>query len=151
MSSDAATIGLTFDGNDIQDLDGLYLEITAGLDDSPAVRGEDVTVPYADGQTARPRRFHERRLLLTGFVRGVGSSSTEAQADYRANAYAMTSLFDPAADPADLVAILEDGQTATCAARTLSIATVKVIPSEFTNVSIEMLAVEDWTYELAGS
>jgi len=144
-------IGVVFDGTDVQDVDGLYLEITAGLDDSPTVRGEDVTVPYADGQVARPRRFHEMRILLTGHVRGVGATAGDAQADYRANVTAMRALFDPAADPADIVCTLEDGTTATAAARTLSVATVNVIPSEWSNVSIELLALEDWTLEVAGS
>lgn len=150
MTTAAAQVGLTFDATDVQDLDGLYLEITSGLDDSPTVRGEDVTVPYADGQTARPRRFHERRLILTGFVRGSGADETAQRSDYRTNVRAMLTLFDPAADPADLVATLEDGYLATIAARTLSVVTTSDVPT-FARVSIELLAVEDWSYAVVGS
>jgi hypothetical protein len=144
MSSALAIIGLTYGANDIQVLDGLYLEIVGGLDDSPTVRGEDVTVPYADGQTTRPRRFHERRILLAGHVTGTGATTALAQGDYRGNVKAMLALFDAAAAAADLVASLEDGTTATVAARTLSVVTVPVAPSEWSSVSIELLAVEDW-------
>lgn len=154
MTSAIAIIGLTYAATDVQDFDGLHLEITQGLGDSPTVRGTDVTVPGAAGQTARPRKFHERRLLLAGpnsFVRGDGATEALRQADYRTNVRAMLALFDPAAAPADLVATLENGYTATIAARTLSVATVELVPSEWAAVSIELLALEDWTYEVVGS
>lgn len=151
MTSPWAPIALTFDGTDIQDVDGLHLEITQGLGDSPAVRGVDVTVPGADGQVSRPRRFHERRILLSGFVRGSGASEADRQADYRTNVRAMLALFDVTAAAADLVATLEDGATATAAARTLSVMSVERVPAEWADVSIELLAVEDWIYVEAGS
>lgn len=151
MTSAVATIGLTFDGVDVQDIDGLFLELVGGLSDSPTVRGIDVTVPGADGQVARPRRFHERRPLLAGFVRGSGATQAIRQSDYRSNVRAMLSLFDATAEPADLVAALEDDATATIPARTLQVATVDVIPGEYANVSIEMLGIEDWAFEDAGS
>lgn len=156
MTTTAATIGLTYDGTDIQDLDGLFLEITQGLDDSPtSVRGVDVTVPGADGQTARPRRFHERRIVLAGFVRGSGFDTEDRQADYRANVRDMLVLFETgggaAYTPADLVVTLEDGSTQTVQARTLSVITVPVIPSEYSSVSVELLVVAAWTVEALGS
>ena len=151
MTSSAATVGLTFAATDVQDLDGLFLEITQGLADSPTARGVDVTVPGAVGQVSRPRKFHERRLLLSGFVRGSGADHATRQADYRTNVRAMLTLFDATAAAADLVATLEDGATATIAARTLSIASVDQIAGEWTDLSIELLAVEDWAYVEAGS
>lgn len=149
MTSALAVIGLTFDGTDVQDVNGLHLVITQGLGDSPTVRGTDVTVPGAAGQTARPRKFHERRILLGGpdsFVRGDGATEADRRADYRTNVRAMLTLFDAAAAPADLVATLEDGDTATIACRTLSVATVELVPGEWAAVSIELLALEDWAY-----
>lgn len=155
MTTTAAPIGLNFDGVDIQDLDGLFLQITQGLSDSPTVRGIDVTVPKADGQTPRPRRFHERRIVLTGWVRGSGSTQADRRADYRVNVDAMLALFQTGGgagyEPADLIATPEDGSTRTVAARTLSVQTGEVVAGEFANVSIELLAVEDWTVEDLGS
>ena len=144
MASDVATVGLTYAASDIQNLEGLFLEITQGLGDSPTVRGVDVVVPGLAGQVARPRKFHERRIVLTGFVHGTDL------ADYRTKVRAMLALFDATAAPADLVATLEDGDIATIAARTLSVAFVEVVPG-FADLSIELLATEDWTYTAAGS
>lgn len=155
MSSATATIGLTYDGADIQVLEGLYLELREGLDESPTERGVDVTVPGLDGQVPRPRRFHERRLLLSGWVRGSGDTTEERRADYRTTVRVMQQLFPSgggnAVEPADLVAQLENGATATIPCRCLSIAANNVIPSEFTYISIELLAVEDWVYETPSS
>jgi hypothetical protein len=151
MTSGAVSIPLTFDGVDIQDLDGLHLEIVQGLNESPTVRGEDVTIPSADGQTYRPRRFHERRILLSGFVRGDGAAQSDRRADYRQNVKSMQALFSTTAAPADLVATLEDGTTATIVCRTLSVLSVERVPSEWADLSIELLALEDWAYEVIGS
>lgn len=145
MTSALAVIGLTYAAADIQVYDGIYLELVGGLSESPTVRGQDVTVPYADGQTTRPRRFHERRILLAGHVSGTGASTALAQATFRGNVLTLLSLFDAAAAPADLVATLETGDTATIAARTLSAMVVEGALSLWAQVSIELLAVEDWT------
>jgi hypothetical protein len=151
MTSDVASIPLTFNAVDIQDFDGLFLEITQGLGDSPDVRGIDVTVPALAGQVIRPRKYHQRKIILSGFVRGTGALHDDRLASYRSNVRIMLGLFDATDAPADLVASLEDGSTATIAARTLSVLSSESIPSEFAYVSIELLAVEDWTYEEAGS
>jgi hypothetical protein len=142
------TIALTFAGTSIQDMEGLFLQITAGLSDSPTVRGVDVLIPKADGQTSRPRRFHERRIMLEGFVRGSGSTYDDQLADYRANIRSMLSLFDATLPPDTLQATLEDGSIATIECRTLSVLTPEDVRT-YATVSIEMLAVEDWV--VAGS
>lgn len=152
MTTSLAAIGLTYGAVDIQQSDlGIFLEITAGLDDSPDVRGIDVVVPGADGQVARPRRFDHRRILLAGHVMGNGDDETTRRTAYRSLRQTLSALFDATADPADLVATLEDDSTATIPCRTLSLVAIEVIPSEFANVSIELLAVEDWTVIPAGS
>lgn len=151
MTSAVAVVGVTFNGQDVQDIDGLFLEITQGLADSPDVRGVDVVIPGADGQTARPRRFDQRKVMLTGWVRGSGAGQAAQRASYRGNVRLMLGVFDVTAAPADLVATLEDGSTATLVARTLSVASADELPGEFTNLSIELLAVADWVYEDAGS
>lgn len=151
MTTNAATIGLTYNGTDVQSLDGIFLELLPGAFDSPTVRGVDVLVPKADGQTARPRKFHERRIPIGGFIRGAGATRVLQMADYRANVRALLALFDATAAPLDLVAELEDGSAATIPCRTLSVATMEPVQSEYGTVSIEMLAVEEWTFEDAGS
>jgi hypothetical protein len=154
MTTAAAAIGLTYKAIDIQAPDfSIFLEITQGLDDSPDVRGVDVTVPAADEQTARPRRFHQRKILLAGHVMGNGSDQATARANYRLSRQVLSALFDATAAPGDLVATLEDGSTATIPCRTLpgGLAAIEVIPSEYARLSIELLAIEDWTIEVLGS
>lgn len=151
MTTTAATIGLTYNAVDVQSLDGIFLELLPGAFDSPTVRGVDVLIPKADGQTARPRKFHERRFLIGGFVRGAGSTRAIQMGDFRSNMRTLTTLFDATAAPLDLVAELEDGSTATVSCRTLSVASTEPVQSEYGSVSIEMLAVEEWSFEDAGS
>lgn len=146
MTSPWAPIALTYNAIDIQDADGIHLEITAGLNDSPTVRGIDVTVPGADGQVARPRKFHERRVLLSGFVRGDGATESDRRSDYQDKMTTLVGLFDVTAAPVDLVATLPNSAVGTIAARALSVACAELVPAEFANVSIELLAVEDWSF-----
>lgn len=151
MTSPFTTLGITFNATDLQDFDGLYLEIAQGLDESPtSIRGIDVVVPAADGRTARPRRMDERRIVLNGFVRGDGATQAERQADFRTNVRALNTLFPTgggaAVTPQDLVVTLEDGDTATIACRALNIVTSPVILSEWSAVSVELVAVEEWEY-----
>lgn len=153
MTHPAATIPLTYGGEDLQAADlSLFLEITQGLNELPEVRGRDVLIPYLDGQRPRPRRPDTLRLVLAGHVMGNGAAAAARQADYRTTMRALGVLFDTARDPADLVATLEDGATATISARPLSIMANEQVPSEFAKVSIELLSIDpEWTYSVAGS
>jgi hypothetical protein len=144
MTSALATIALTYNAIDIQVFDSIFLEITHGLSDSPTVRGIDVTVPGLVGQVARPRRFHERRILLSGFVRGDGDTEAGRRTSFRANMDVLLALFDAAGDPHALVATAEDGSTRSIEARTLSVMSIEQSPSEWADVSIELVAVADW-------
>lgn len=152
MTTPITAIGLTYDGVDLQPADlGFHLFLVSGLDDSPDVRGEDVTIPYLAGRLPRPRRFDHRRPVLEGFARGLGIDQSARRSDYRAVRRGLAELFDPARDVADLVATLEDGSIATIACRPLSLIAVETIPSEYTGLSIELEAAEDWTFEVEGS
>lgn len=152
MTTELGAIGLTYDGVDLQPADlGYHLYLVSGLDDSPDVRGEDVTIPYLAGRLARPRRFDHRRIILEGFARGLGSDQATSRADYRAVRRGLAELFDPAREIADLVATLEDGSVATIAARPLSLVGIEAIPSEYAALSVELEAIEDWSVEVAGS
>jgi hypothetical protein len=79
-------------------------------------------------------------------VREVDSAGSSGdRANFRANAHAVRTLFDPTAEPADLVAALEDGSTATIAARTLNAVWDQRAP-EIAAVSIELESVDpDWS------
>lgn len=145
MSTNAAVVGLTFDGTDIQDLDGIFLEITRGLVEPPEVRGVDLIVPAYAGRIVRNRVGDRLSIILEGWVRGVASDEDSDRADFVINRAAFRTLFDPRAEPADLVATLEDGSSQTIAARTLNVVPEQIVPS-FMRVNVEMESVDpDWT------
>lgn len=145
MTSGVASIGVTYDGTDLQDSDlGIFLQIVVGLDDGAEVRGQDTVIPYLDGRLARPRRFDRRRIVLEGIVQGSGSTRELGMADYRANRRTLAQLFDNARDPATLRLVLEDGDITRCEARPLSIEANEVVQSQFAYISVELEAVSDW-------
>lgn len=146
MTSAAAVIGLTYRGSDIQDTDGIFLEIVRGLLDGREVRGVDLIVPSSEGQIVRNRVAHRRMIELRGWIRGVDTGGEDAdREDFAANRDVFTTLFDETLDPGDLVATLEDGSERTIAARTLNVLPDQVVPS-FVRVSVELESVApDWT------
>jgi hypothetical protein len=146
MSSAAAVIGLTYRGTDVQDEDGIFLEIVRGLLDGREVRGVDLIVPSSVGQVVRNRVAHRRSIELRGWIRGVDAGGEDAdRADFADNRAAFLALFDETLEPGDLVATLEDGSAQTIAARTLNVIKDQVVPS-FVNVSVELESVApDWT------
>lgn len=147
MTSFLAAIGLTFDGNDLQPSDGsLFLEITSGLNEPPEVRGVDVVVPASAGQIPRTRKPDRLTIVLTGYVQGIGADQDASRIAFRTVVDNVRGLFDTAADPADIVATMEDGSTRTNTARTMNVIWNEVIKSEFATVSVELLSVvPDWT------
>lgn len=139
-----AVIALTYAGTDIQDVDGIFLEITKGLAEGPDVRGADVIIPGLDGRLARPRRADITKIELHGWVRGVDTDESGDRSDFADNRAAFSALFDPTAAPADLVASLENGDTATISARTLpTILFQNVVPS-FAEVNVELEGLGTW-------
>lgn len=153
MTSAAAVIGLTVDSVDVQDVDGIFLEVKRGIGEVPEVRGVDLIVPAYAGRIVRNRVADRLPIILEGWVRGVGTASgasgeDEDRADFATNRAALRVLFDPTADPVLLEATLEDGTTQSINARTLNIVYDQVVPS-FARVNIEMESVDpDW---VAGS
>lgn len=150
-----AVIAGTYDGEALQQVNGegdlvLYLVPTQGLNDPPEVRGEDWTVPGLDGQQPRPRRPHERRIVLSGFVRGKQADTATSQAFYRARVRYLNDLYDTARLPADLVLELEDGSTATISARPLNMIFNERVVSEWADLTVELVSTDpNWTYEEA--
>lgn len=155
MTTAAAFIPLTVDGVDVQEagLD-IFLEIIGGVpkQDPPSVRGKDLIVPARQGRIPYNRVNDMLRLLLSGWVRGSGADEDAIRASFRSNTAIIRNLFAFDSMPVELVALLEDGDTATINARPLNIIWGNEVPSAFTTVTIEMESVDpDWVIELAGS
>jgi hypothetical protein len=144
MTNALAPIGLTYNGTDIQQSTiGIFLEIIRGLNEGPSVRGTDTVVPSLPGRIARNRVRDVIALELEGVVMGSGSVYADQIEDFRGLVNTLHALFDPTAMPADLVASLENGSTATIAARTLNILWDQDTPLS-ARVNIALEAVEDW-------
>jgi hypothetical protein len=140
MTLSLAPVALTYDGGatSVQAVPGIFLEITQGLDGVPDVRGVDTVVPGLAGRVTGPRIVDRMSILLEGVVIGAD------EAEFRTAMLALRALFDPALPPRDLVAVLEDGSTATVAARALNIAS-KRVDRESAEVSVELEALADWS------
>jgi hypothetical protein len=140
MSTAVAAIGLTYRGVDIQDLDGIYLEIVRGVNEVVEVRGVDLVVPSRQGQIIRNRVGHRLGIELRGWIRGTGSTEDAQRDDFAANRAVFKGLFDPTLDPGPLVATLEDSSVENIDARTLNVMSQTIVPS-FIQVSVEMESV----------
>lgn len=124
----------------------LYLEITFGLNEQPDVRGFDSVVPHADGAIPRNRRAHDRRILLSGWVMGAGATTAIARGNYQNILDTLTILFASDRAVANLVVSAPDSTTRTISARPLNIVIKEIIPSEFAEVTVELLSVApNWT------
>lgn len=124
----------------------LYLEITYGLNEQPDVRGKDSVVPHAAGAIARNRRAHDRRILLAGWVAGVGATQALQRASYQNTFDTLTTLFATDRAVANLVVTAPDATTRTIAARPLNIAIKEILAGEFAEVTVELLSVApNWT------
>lgn len=153
MSNDAAVIGLTFDGVDIQRLDfSLFLEVVKGLNEGARVRGIDTVVPALGGRIARNRVSDGFIIGLEGYVSGNGTGETQQRKRFADRRAEVRALFDPTAAPVELVAELEDGTTLTCLARTLpSMIWDQIVPS-MARLSMELESADaDWTAQVVGS
>lgn len=150
MTSPLAVIGLTFRTTDIQTADlGIFFEITRGLNEPPTVRGEDVLVPGRPGRIAIAGGFEADVLTieLEGKVTAGGEDGDEAdqRSAFRVNAKVVRALFDPTLDPGALVALLEDGTTATIQARAMPTQLWDQPADVHADVSIELQSVDpDW-------
>jgi hypothetical protein len=135
MSNPVATVGLRFDSTDIQEAGfGIFLEIVRGLQEPPAVRGVDYIVPSSSGRSVRNRVADVLPIELRGYVSGVDADA------FRTNADAVRALFDPTAEPADLVATLETGELRTIVARAVNAIWDQITP-DLAAVSIELESV----------
>jgi hypothetical protein len=148
MTTALATVGLTYDGVDLQTSDlQLFLEIVQGLNQTPAVRGSDYVVPARPGRVAANRVNDVLPIVLEGFVSANPAAVTTATArsSFRANMQTVRALFAPNRARADLVATLEDGSSQLISARPLpGIIASDDVKSEFARISIELEGDGDW-------
>lgn len=152
MTNAAAVIGLHFDSTDIQQNPiGVFLEIIKGLNEGPEVRGTDTIVPGLYGRIARNRIGDRLVIELEGYVAGSGMDEETQRSSFRTLVNQFAALFDPTAMPANLVADLEDGSTATVAARTLPTVLWQPIVPAMAKVNVQMEAVVAWDIVPAGS
>lgn len=140
-------IAFTFGGSSYQvPTTGIYLWISEGVNEMPSVRGVDVIVPALEGRVWRPRIKDVHKLVLTGWVWGIGATDTDARAAFRANMDTIRADFSPDGDPQALEALFEDGSTRTLDARPVNILVNEPVASLFASVSIELVSVTpDWT------
>jgi hypothetical protein len=148
VTSPLASVGLTYDGTDLQPADlSFHLQIVKGLNETPQVRGIDVTVPALAGRVEANRINDVLPIVLEGFCRADPATTTQATArsSYRDKVQVLRALFSPTRARANLVASLEDGTTITISARPLpGMIWNELVLSEFALVSIELEGVGDW-------
>jgi hypothetical protein len=85
---------LAFGATDLQRADlTVHFEITKGLDETPATRGEDTVVPHLPGQISRSYEEDVLDIELYGFVQGDGATEALRRASFRSLAEEIKSLF----------------------------------------------------------
>lgn len=140
--------GLTFDGTNVMDWPtGIFLDVAVGIGETPAVRGEDTTVPGLAGRVPGNRVVDVLGLELRGCVRAADSETVPADmvASYITNLLAVRNLFRSSRQPADLVATLRNGTVLTISARPLNLIPAESIPGEYADVSISLEGLGDWS------
>lgn len=147
MTSPVATVGVEYDGVDLQQSDlQWFFEIERGLDEVPTVRGKDTVIPGLGGRLEQNRKNDTLAIVLKGFVQADPALTdlTQRRESYRANMRVIRSLFLPTNGRASLAATLEDGSILTIAAVPLNIVPGRLIASEYRELSIELEGFDDW-------
>lgn len=139
------------DGLELQDLAaGFWFEIThGGLDSSPVVRGENVVIPGKTGQTHMDKVADHWPVTLHGIVFGVGATPRQ---DYLDNMYSLRAVFDPLADPFNIVVHpdavgvgggLVTGETATITVEFLRFVGPPALGDQVRSLDIECVCYSD--------
>lgn len=149
MTSELATIGLVWDGTDLQDWDqGIFIEIVKGVNETPKVRGSDVLVPALAGRVEGNRVNDILDIELRAFIRAssAATSNADAIASFRDNMATVRSLFASNRDRAVLEATLENGTVQEIVARPLpGIQWEEPVKSQLAIGYIEMEGFDDWS------
>jgi hypothetical protein len=146
MTSPAAVVTLTYRTNDVQDIDGIFLEIVRGGPGEVAeVRGVDHLIPGLTGMRAGNRKLNRRVIELRGFVRGDGATEAAQRDDYWDNRIILAGWFDPTVTGA-LLATLPAGNQFTIQARTLPPILFDQRAPSFASVGIQLESITpDWS------
>jgi hypothetical protein len=92
---------LRFRNQDLQTA-AIHFDIASGFSEPASVRGEDDIVPAADGRYVGPRRKDQRRIVLTGWVRGIGADWAERATAFREATDTLMGVMDLSDDPGTL-------------------------------------------------
>jgi hypothetical protein len=151
MTSAISTVGLTYDGSDLQSSDlSLYLKVVRGLWETPSVRGDDTVVPALAGRAEGSRVNDLLKIELRGWVRAdpdLDSDHEDAVDSVQASLLLLRTLFASDRERADLVATLRDGTTRTVSARPLNMITTEIVEGWWYNLSVELEGYDDWADE----
>lgn len=152
MPTDVAPVTLTAGGNDIQDLDGIFLELVRGGPGELAdLRGGNYVAPRLAGRVRGNRLGDIRPITLRGFVTGTGANEDAARGDYWDNRVTLASYF-PVNTETALVAGLASGDSYTITVLPVGSRAItynQVVPS-MALVVVELESLDpDW--ELVGS
>jgi hypothetical protein len=147
MTSPVASVGLEYDGTDLQQPDlQWFLEIARGLNESPSVRGKDWIVPARAGRVPANRVNDVLKIELVGIVTAdpTLTDPDDQRASYRVNVQIIRGLFAPNRAVADLVATLETGDIVSISARPRNLIWNERVQALFATVSIELEGLDDW-------
>jgi hypothetical protein len=147
---------LTFRGTQLDTGTTVCLDLVEGYAEPSTVRGADWIVPRLDGRTKGNRRHDVRRIVLEGYIRGLGTDLAERQQSWREATDTVMGLMDRASNPGDLIISdgylgLPAGATATIGARCVNFGRGDILNGQtFQKWSIELLSIDpEWVVEEA--
>lgn len=146
MTNPAATVPLTYDNTDVQLADfQIFLQIVSGLNESPTVRGKNVTVPGRAGTSHRAKVNATLPIELRGVVRADPALTdvTDAKASFRDNQRIVRELFD-LRERRELAAELENGDVVTIQAEPQNLLWNEFATGFGAEVSIVLEGNDDW-------
>lgn len=130
---------------DVSGEHALWCWLVRGLDETWDTRGDDIIIPGAHGRTPATRKRDTLVIELQGVIAGVGATPALQLASVRTRLTTLRSTFDPTKSPANLVVLLEAGNTATIACRPVNILMLDYPHPVYRPFSVELLAVgSDW-------
>lgn len=138
-----------------------WFDLVEGLPghEPPLVRGEDTIAPGRDGRYFGNRRNDLSRMVLEGYIRGIGADAEARRLDWRANTLTVMAAFQMDAAEGSLIVTpgddsylgLADGESASISARPESIMPGRIVAMSYQRWSIELFSIDpEWVID-AGS
>lgn len=134
-----------------------FVFVRGGLDDLPAVRGENVVLPSKPGQTWMPKVEDSMLVTLSGVVSGTPGAG--ARESYLSRMTTLRAIFNPSAEPFPIVVYpdaegvggrLAAGETATILVEFLRFTGLPAMADRWRELEIECRCISDpptWTIE----